>query len=83
MHHHTSSHGTEMLFNGEQLNEIIAEYIVQEFKEFDKELITLHRRVQELTNHVAVIQKKMKQSVRMPVMVVRLKCHSIIVSITQ
>ncbi len=72
-----------MLFNGEQLNEIIAEYIVQEFKEFDKELITLHRRVQELTNHVAVIQKKMKQSVRMPVMVVRLKCHSIIVSITQ
>jgi hypothetical protein len=57
MHHLTSSHGTEMICNVEQLNEIIMEYIVQEFKEFDKELISLHRRVQELTNHVAVLQK--------------------------
>ncbi len=31
-HHLTSLHGTEMLYNVEQLNEIITEYIVQEFK---------------------------------------------------
>ncbi len=79
-HHLTSSHGTEMLYNVEQMNEIITEYIIQEFKEFDEELIYLHCRVQELTNHVAVFQKKMNRSVRMPVMVVRLKCPSIIVS---
>jgi hypothetical protein len=65
------------------IQEKIMEYIVQEFKEFDKELISLHRRVQELTNHVAVLQKKMNKSVRTTVMVVRLKCHSIIVSMTQ
>jgi hypothetical protein len=34
------------------------EYIVQDFKDFDKELISLHCRVQELTNNVAVLQKK-------------------------
>ncbi len=50
-----------MLFNVEQLNEIIMEYIVQEFKEFDEELISLHRKVQELTNHVAVPPKKIEQ----------------------
>ncbi len=82
-HHLTSLHRTEMLYNVEQLNEIIMEYIVQEFKEFDKELTLLHRRLQELTNHVAVLQKKMIRSVRTMVMVVRLKCHSIIVSMTQ
>ncbi len=37
------------------------EYIVQEFKEFDKELISLHCKVQELTNHVAVLPKKIEQ----------------------
>ncbi len=47
-----------MLYNVEQLNEIITEYIVQEFKEFDEELILLHRKVQELTNHVAVLPNK-------------------------
>ncbi len=57
MHHLTSSHGTKMLYNFEQLNEIITEYIVQEFKEFDKELISLYCKVQELTNHVAVLPK--------------------------
>jgi hypothetical protein len=50
-----------MLYNVEQLNEIITEFIVQDFKEFDEELISLHRRVQELTNHVAVLQKKIEQ----------------------
>ncbi len=44
-----------MLYNVEQLNEIITEYIIHEFKEFDKELISLHHKVQELTNHVAVL----------------------------
>ena len=83
MHHLTSSHGTEMLYNIEQPNEIITECIVQEFEEFDKELISLHCKVQELTNHVAVLPKKLNRSVRTPVMVVRLKCHSIIVSMTQ
>jgi hypothetical protein len=83
MHHLTSLHGTEMLYNVEQLNEINTEYIVQEFKEFDEELISLHCKVQELTNHLAVLQKKMNRSVRTPVMVVRLKCHSIIVSMRQ
>jgi hypothetical protein len=82
-HHLTSLHGTELLYNVEQLNEIIMEYIVQEFKEFDEELISLHCRVQELTNHVAVLQKKLSRSVRTPVMVVRLKCHPIIVFMTQ
>ncbi len=82
-HHLTSLHGTEMLYNVEQLNEIITEYIVQEFKEYDEELISLHRRAQELTNHVAVLQKKMNRSVRTLVMVVRLKCHFIIVSTMQ
>jgi hypothetical protein len=47
-----------MLYNVEQLNEIITEYIVQEFKEFDEELISLHCKVQELTNNVAVLPKK-------------------------
>jgi hypothetical protein len=72
-----------MLYNVEQLNEIITEYIVQDVKEFDKFLISLHCRVQKLTNHVAELQKKMYKSVRTPVMVVSLKCHSIIVSMTQ
>ncbi len=45
MHHLTSSHKTEMLYNVEQLNEIITEYIVQEFKEFEEELISLHCKV--------------------------------------
>jgi hypothetical protein len=67
----------------EQLNEIITEYIVQEFKKFEEELISLHRKVQELTNHVVVLPKKLNRSVRTPVMVVRLKCHSIIVSMMQ
>jgi hypothetical protein len=83
MHHLTSLHGTEMLYNVEQLHEIIREYIVQEFKEFDEELISLHFKVEELTNHVAVLPKKLNRSGRTPVMVVRLKCHSIIVSMTQ
>jgi hypothetical protein len=48
----------EMLYNVEQLNKIIMEYIVQEFNEFDEELFSLHCRAQELTNHVAVLQKK-------------------------
>ncbi len=61
MHHLTSLHGTEMLYNVEQLNEIIMEYIVQEFKEFDKELNSLHCKVQELTNHVAVLPKIFEQ----------------------
>jgi hypothetical protein len=77
-HHLISSHGTEMLYNVEQLNEIIMEYIIQEFKQFDEELISLlHCKVQELTNHVAVLPKKLNRSVRTPVIVVRLKCHSI------
>jgi hypothetical protein len=50
-----------MLYNVDQLNEIITECIVQEFKEFDKELISLHCKVQELTNHVAVLPKKIEQ----------------------
>ncbi len=50
-----------MLYNAEQLNELITEYIVQDVKEFDKELISLHRRVQELTNHVADLQTKNEQ----------------------
>jgi hypothetical protein len=49
----------------------------------DKELILLQRKVQEMTNHVAVLPKKLIRSVRMPMMVVRLKCHSIVVNITQ
>ncbi len=40
-HNLTSSHETEMLYNVEPLSEIIMEYIIQEFKEFDKELISL------------------------------------------
>ncbi len=50
-----------MLYNVKQLKEIITEYIVQEFKEFDQELISLHCIVQELTNHVAVLQKIVEQ----------------------
>ncbi len=61
MHRLTSLHGTEMSYNVEQLNEIITECIVQEFKKFDKELISLHFKVQELTNHVAVLPKKIEQ----------------------
>jgi hypothetical protein len=61
MHHLISLHGTEILYNVEQLNEIITECIVQEFKEFDKELISLHRKVQELTNHVVVLPKRIEQ----------------------
>ncbi len=57
-HHLTSLHGTEMSYNVEQLNKISTEYIIQEFKEFDKELISLHCKVQELTIHVVVLQKK-------------------------
>jgi hypothetical protein len=82
-HHLPSLHETEMSYNVEQLNEIITEYFIQDFKEFDQELISLHPRVQELTNHVAVLQKKLNKSVRTPVMVVRLKFHSIIVSMMQ
>jgi hypothetical protein len=61
LQHLTSLHGTEMLYNDEQLNEIITEYIIQELKEFDEELISLHCKVQELTNHVAVLPKKIEQ----------------------
>jgi hypothetical protein len=50
-----------MLYNIEQPNEIITECIVQEFEEFDKELISLHCKVQELTNHVVVLPKKIEQ----------------------
>ena len=46
-----------MLYNVEQLKEIIKVYIDQEFNKMDKELISLQRKVQELTNHVAVLQK--------------------------
>jgi hypothetical protein len=50
-----------MLYNVEQLEEIIKVYIDQEFKKMDKELISLQRKVQELTNHVAVLRKKFDQ----------------------
>jgi hypothetical protein len=50
-----------MLYNVEQFNEIITKYIVQEFKEFDEESISLHCKVKEPTNHVAVLQKKIEQ----------------------
>ncbi len=50
-----------MLYNVEQLNEIITEYIVQEFNEFDEELISLHHKVQELSNHVALLPEKIDQ----------------------
>jgi hypothetical protein len=46
-----------MLYNVEQLEEIIKVYIDQEFKEMDKELISLQRKVQELTIHVVVLPK--------------------------
>ncbi len=46
-----------MLYNVEQLEEIIKVDIDQEFKEMDKELISLQCKVQELTNHVAVLPK--------------------------
>ncbi len=82
-HHCISLQRAEMLYNVEQLNEIIMEYIVQEFKELDEESILLHYKVQELTNHVAVLPTKLNISGRTPVMVVRLECHSIIVSMTQ
>jgi hypothetical protein len=44
-----------MLYNVEQLEEIIKVYIDQKFNKFDKELISLQCKVQELTNHVAVL----------------------------
>ncbi len=47
-----------MLYNVEQGEEIIKLYIDQEFNKMDKELIWLQRKVQELTNHVAVLPKK-------------------------
>ncbi len=47
-----------MLYNVEQVEEIIRVYIDQEFKEMDKESISLQHKVQELTNHVAVLPKK-------------------------
>ncbi len=50
-----------MLYNVEQLEEIIKVYIDQEFNEMDKELNSLQRKVLELTNHVAVLQKKIDQ----------------------
>jgi hypothetical protein len=50
-----------MLYNVEQLNKIITEYIIQEFKEFDEELIPLYRKVQDLTNHVGVLPKQIEQ----------------------
>jgi hypothetical protein len=50
-----------MLYNVEQLEEIIKVYINQEFKEMDKELISMQCKVQELTNHVAVLPKKLNQ----------------------
>ncbi len=71
-----------MLFN-EQLEKIIKVYIDQDFNKMDKELNSLQHKVQELTNHVAVLPKKLMRSERMPMMVVRLKCHSIVVSMTQ
>jgi hypothetical protein len=60
-HHLTSLHRTALSYNDEQLSEIITEYIVQELKEFNEELISLHCKVQELTNHVAVLTKKIEQ----------------------
>ncbi len=60
-HHITSLHGTEMLYNVEQQNEIITECIIQEFKEFEREFISLHCKVQELTNHVAVLPNRIEQ----------------------
>ncbi len=57
----TSLHGTEMLYNVKQLEEIIKVYIDQEFNEIDKELFSLQCKVQELTNHVAVLPKIIDQ----------------------
>jgi hypothetical protein len=70
-----------MLYIVVQLEEMVKVYIDQEFNKMDKELNSLQRKVQELTNHVAVLPKKMIRSVRTPMMVVRLKCHSILVQI--
>jgi hypothetical protein len=50
-----------MLYNVEQLEKIIKVYIDQEFNKMDKELILLQRKVQELTNHVAVLPKEIDQ----------------------
>jgi hypothetical protein len=72
-----------MLYNIEQLKEIILVYIDQEFNKMGKELISLQRKVQELTNHVAVLPKNLIRSARTPIMVVQLKCHSIVVTMTQ
>jgi hypothetical protein len=72
-----------MLYNVEQLEEIIKVHIDQEFNKMDKELISLQGKVQELTNHVAVLPKKLIRSVRTPMMVVKLKSHSIVVNMTQ
>jgi hypothetical protein len=46
-----------MLYNVEQPEETIKVYIDQEFNKMDKESISLQRKVQELTNHVVVLQK--------------------------
>ncbi len=46
-----------MLNNVEQPEEIIKVYIAQEFNKMDKELISLQRKLQDLTNHVAVLPK--------------------------
>jgi hypothetical protein len=61
MHNFASSHGTEMLYNVKQLEEIIKVYIDQEFNEMDKELNSLQRKVQELTNHVAALPTQIDQ----------------------
>jgi hypothetical protein len=50
-----------MLYNVEQLEEIIKVYTDQDFNEMDKEWFSLQRKVQELTNHVAVLPKKFDQ----------------------
>jgi hypothetical protein len=54
-------HRTETLYNVEQLEEIIKVYIDQEFNKMDKELISLQCKVQEITNHVAVLPKIIDQ----------------------
>jgi hypothetical protein len=68
----------------EQLEEIIKVYIDQEFNKMDKELILLQCKAQELINHVAVLQKKIDQiSKNTNDGSVRLKCHSIVATMTQ
>jgi hypothetical protein len=46
-----------MLYNVEQLKEIIEVYIDKEFNKMDKSLNSLQHKVQELTNHAAVLPK--------------------------